>query len=74
MTLEPLTHTICEEDPVFRGVLESGRWSTFYTISGRGMQGYLAHKKLHPPRTLLQDHAEGPRWVLGGVVVFLWAR
>ena len=30
------------------------------------VQGYLAHKKLHPPRTLQQDHAVGPTGVLGG--------
>ena len=30
------------------------------------LQGYLAHKKLHPPRTLQQEYAEGPMVVLGG--------
>ena len=30
------------------------------------LQGYLAHKKQPPPRTLQQDHAEGPMGVLGG--------
>ena len=31
-----------------------------------GLQGYLAHKKPHPPRTLPKAHAQGPRGVLGG--------
>ena len=30
------------------------------------VQGYLAHKKLPPPRTLPQAYAQGPRVVLGG--------
>ena len=36
------------------------------------LQGYLAHKKTHPPRTLglCPGSMEGPR----GVGVFLWAR
>jgi len=29
------------------------------------VQGYLAHKKPHPPRTLQQDYAYGPTAVLG---------
>ena len=34
-----------------------------------GIQGYLAHKKLSPARTLLQDYAWGPTVVLGGGAV-----
>ena len=30
------------------------------------LQGYLVHKKLHPPRTLQQDYAYGPTAVLRG--------
>ena len=30
------------------------------------VQGYLAHKKPPPPRTLQQDHAYGSMGVLGG--------
>jgi len=30
------------------------------------VQGYLAHKKVPPPRTLQQDQAQGPVVVLGG--------
>ena len=30
------------------------------------LQGYLAHMKLPPPRTLLKDYAYGPVVVLGG--------
>ena len=30
-----------------------------------GVQGYLAHKKTHPPRTLPQAYAQGPNGVLG---------
>ena len=32
-----------------------------------GVQGYLAHKKLPPPRILQQAYAWGPRAVLGRV-------
>ena len=32
----------------------------------RTAQGYLAHKKPHPPRTLQHDYAYGPTAVLGG--------
>ena len=35
------------------------------------LQGYLAHKKQRPPRTLQQDYAEGPALVLGGRGEFL---
>ena len=34
------------------------------------LQGYLAHKKLPPPRTLPWAYAQGPK----GVGVSLWAR
>jgi hypothetical protein len=34
--------------------------------AGHTLQGYLAHKKQHPPRTLQEDYAEGPMVVLGG--------
>ena len=30
------------------------------------LQGYLAHKKLHPARTIQQAYASGPMVVLGG--------
>ena len=30
------------------------------------VQGYLAHKKPRPPRTLQREHAKGPMMVLGG--------
>ena len=30
------------------------------------VQGYLAHKKLRPPRTLQWDYTQGPVVVLGG--------
>ena len=33
------------------------------------IQGYLAHKKTHPPRTLQKDHAQDPRGVLGVLVL-----
>ena len=37
---------------------------------GRGLtsevQGYLAHKKQPPPRSLQEDRAEGPMGILGG--------
>ena len=33
------------------------------------IQGYLAHKKQPPLRTLQQDYAQGPMVVLGGVAV-----
>ena len=33
------------------------------------VQGYLAHKKQRPPRTLQKDHAYGPRSGLGGWTV-----
>ena len=36
-------------------------WQARHTL-----QGYLAHKKLRPPRTLQQDYALGPMVVLGG--------
>ena len=32
-------------------------------------QGYLAHKKQRPPRTLKQDYAWGPMVVLGEIAV-----
>ena len=32
----------------------------------RRIQGYLAHKKLRPPRNLQYDYAWGPMVVLGG--------
>jgi len=35
----------------------------------RGVQGYLAHKKHPPPRSLQEDYILGPRVVLGGVAV-----
>jgi len=44
------------------------------------LQGYLAHKKQRPPRTLPYDHAEGPTVALGGGVLSydrgtpVWAR
>ena len=31
------------------------------------IQGYLSHKKPHPPRTLREDSAYGPTAVLGGL-------
>ena len=31
------------------------------------LQGYLAHEKQRPPRTLQKDSASGPMAVLGGV-------
>ena len=31
----------------------------------RNLQGYLAHEKQRPPRTLQQDHDQGPMAVLG---------
>ena len=34
------------------------------------IQGYLAHKKLYTPRTLLQAHAQGPSGVPGGWAFF----
>ena len=34
-----------------------------------GLQGYLAHQKHLPPRTLQQDYPSGPRVVLGGGAV-----
>ena len=30
------------------------------------LQGYLAHKKTHPPRTLPKAYTSGPKGVLGG--------
>jgi hypothetical protein len=36
-----------------------------------GKQGYLAHKKVPPPRTLQQDYAKGPTGAYGGGAVFL---
>ena len=33
------------------------------------VQGYLAHKKLLPPRTIQLDYAQGPTVVLGGGAV-----
>ena len=36
--------------------------------AGEGLQGYLAHEKLPPPRTLQKIHAKGPMGVLGGWV------
>ena len=30
------------------------------------LQGYLAHERYPPPRTLQQDYAQGPLVVLGG--------
>ena len=36
---------------------------------GAGTQGYLAHKKLHTPRTVQQDYAWGPMAALGGRAV-----
>ena len=30
------------------------------------VQGYFAHKKPHPPRTLQYDHSWGPMVALGG--------
>ena len=32
----------------------------------RSIQGYLTYKKTHPPRTLPQAYAWGPRGILGG--------
>ena len=32
----------------------------------RETQGYLAYEKPPPPKTLQQDHAQGPMGVLGG--------
>ena len=37
----------------------------------RPLQGYLAHKKLLPPRTLQWAYAQGPMVVLGGVNFFM---
>ena len=36
-----------------------------------GVQGYLAHKKPRPPRTLPQDNALGSRGVLGGAQILM---
>jgi hypothetical protein len=33
------------------------------------VQGYLAHKKQRPPRTLPKAYAQGPRAVPGGVAI-----
>ena len=38
------------------------------------LQGYLAHKKQPPPRTLQKAYAWGPMVVLGGAGCFLSAR
>ena len=35
------------------------------------LQGYLAHKKQPPPRTLQEDNVEGPLVVLGGWVFLM---
>ena len=35
-----------------------------------GLQGYLAHTKTFPPRTLQQDYAQGPMVVLWGGGLF----
>ena len=37
-------------------------------MHGAGVQGYLAHKKQRPPRSLQQDYAQGPMVVSGGGV------
>jgi hypothetical protein len=36
------------------------------SVSPRSMQGFFAHKKASPPRTLQQAYAQGPMVVLGG--------
>ena len=41
---------------------------------GPALEGYLAHNKTPPLRTLQQDHTWGPMVVLGGGGVFLCAR
>ena len=33
--------------------------ATLNSLSPLGVQGYLAHKKPHPPRTLQKDYAQG---------------
>ena len=38
-------------------------------IQSPRLQGQLAHKKTHPPKTLPQAYAQGPRVVLGGWAV-----
>ena len=35
---------------------------------GLGLQGYLADEKQRPPKTLQQDHAQGPMVGSGGGV------
>ena len=49
-------------------LLDPGRARAFpgSASSTFGLQGYLAHKKSPPPRTLQWDHAYSPRRVLGG--------
>ena len=39
------------------------------SLLGCGLQGYLAHKKQRPPRTLQKDYAWGPMVTLGGGAV-----
>ena len=38
----------------------------FKNFDSLGVQGYLAHKKRPPPRTLQKAYAQGPTVVLGG--------
>ena len=39
------------------------------SFTWRAVQGYLAHKKQRPPRTLQQEYTQGPMAVLGGGAV-----
>ena len=39
-------------------------------LRGFRVQGYLAHKKLPPPRTLQQAYAKGHIVILGGWTLF----
>jgi len=61
------------QDPARRMLEQSlaASWSTAFrkTTASRDatlLQGYLARKKLRPPRTLAQTYAWGPMLVLGG--------
>jgi len=62
-----------------KGAREPECTCSTYRRTGRGLlygllggcaslciQGYLTHKKTHPPRTLPQAYAQGPRGFLGG--------
>ena len=50
---------------IFKAIRETSALSSRKPLEAP-LQGYLTDKKTHPPRTLTQADAKGPRGVLGG--------